>query len=72
MKELEICPPPKKRGPYFQKPIDIAKCIKRVGDNLVLLAEARVHKKITKEMLSPFAVDIYSWRDSINELIKIL
>lgn len=72
MIELEICQPPKERGPYFQKEKPLAPIMKRIDNDLVSLAEKRAQGKLSSDLLKPYALDIYTWRDAVNELIKVL
>lgn len=64
--------PPQPRQYYEPETVDLQGISQALNDLFTEIAESRIQSKITKEMLKPFAVDIYTWRDAVNELIKIL
>jgi len=52
---------------------ELDKAVSSVNTALANIAEIRVHNNgLTKPLVSRYALDLYTWRDAVNELIKIL
>lgn len=70
---LALEPPQPRTSTYYQPvQLDMPGISQTLNDCFTELAEARIDGEITKELINPYAVDIYTWRDGLNELIKIL
>lgn len=50
----------------------LSQAIDRIDRGIVTLVELRLDGKLNQETLKPHILDIYTWRTSINELVKII
>ena len=69
---LAIEPPETQESETSPQPFELLDIVHEMNDFFADIAEMRVQHKLNKEILSKFAPDVYTWRDAVNELIKIL
>ena len=71
--EILALKPPEKKEPEEQFELKKLQVVfPQLSNYFTRISIYRAHNRLTREFLRPYAPSIYSWRDSINEMVNIL